>query len=150
MTQVPSDKLERPRPSREERDTPAGIVLPWEQSRFFSQLFIGEDEGKGLKHPPRASMKPTDSTTVDAFAEQLTVRLNTASQWPMQASFFLPRLGRVDISARREQGVLHVELDAEEERTRLWLGSARQRCQDRLSADLRQPIHLSVTASGCS
>lgn len=150
MTQVPPSKSERPRPARDERETSAGIVLPWEQGRFFSQLFRGEGEGegKGLQHSKRPSMASADQTQVEAFAEQLVPRFNTATQWPLQAAFFLPRLGRVDVSARREQGALHIELDAEREDTRLWLGRVRQHCQARLSTDLGRPIHLTIADSG--
>lgn len=150
MTQVPTSKPERPRPMREEREASVGSVLPWEQGRLFSQLFCsdGEGEGKGLRQTKHPSMACTDLAWVEAFAEQLVPRLNAATQWPLQAAFFLPRLGRVDVSARREQGAWHVELDAEQEGTRLWLGRVRQRCQERLSADLGRPMHLSIAESG--
>lgn len=150
MTQVPSSKPEPTRSPRDERETSTGIVLPLEQGRFFSQLFSGggEDEGKGLRQSKGPSMASADLTLVAAFAEQLVPRLNAATQWPLQAAFFLPRLGRVDVSARREQGALHLELDAEQEETRLWLGRVRQRCQERLSVDLGLSIHLSIAESG--
>ena len=152
MTQVPPSKPERPRPPRDEGETSVGSVLPWEQGRLFSQLFSGErereGEGKGLRQTKHPSMACTDLTQVGAFAEQLVPRLNVATQWPLQAAFFLPRLGRVDVTARREQGAWHVELDAEQEDARLWLGRVRQRCEERLSADLGRAVHLSVAESG--
>ena len=150
MTQVPSSKPERSRSLRDERESTPGTVLPWEQGRFFSQLFSGKGDGEGFSSFLGASMTQSDQALVEAFAEQLVPRLNAVSQWPLQAAFFLPRLGRVDVSARREQGAWHVELDAEEERVRAWLGGVRQRCQDRLSTDLRQPVYLSLAASGCA
>ena len=150
MTQVPPSKPERPRPPRDEGETSVGIVLPWEQGRLFSHLFSGEGEGegKGLSQTKRPSMACADLTQVGAFAEQLVPRLNVATQWPLQAAFFLPRLGRVDVTARREQGAWHVELDAEQEDARLWLGRVRQRCEERLSTDLGRAVHLSIAESG--
>ncbi len=150
MTQVPSSKPERSRSLRDERESTPGTVVPWEQGRFFSQLFSGEGDGEGFSSSLGASMTQADQALVEAFAEQLVPRLNAVSQWPLQAAFFLPRLGRVDVSARREQGAWHAELDAEEEHTRAWLGGVRQRCQDRLSTDLRQPVYLSLAASDCA
>ena len=149
MTQVPSSKPERPRPARDEREPSAGTVLPWEQGRLFSLLFAGESkgDGQGLSHSRRASIASSDLALVEAFTEQLVPRLHAATQWPLQAAFFLPRLGRIDVSARREQGAWHVELAAEEEPTQLWLGSVRQACQDRMSASLGVPIQLSLAAA---
>ena len=121
-----------------------------EQGRAFSQLFNGESNGEGFGSALNTSMTHADQALVEAFAEQLVPRLNAASQWPLHAAFFLPRLGRIDVSARREQGAWHIELDAEEERTRVWLGSARQHCQDRLSRELGQPVYLSLAASDCA
>lgn len=150
MTQVPSSKPERSRAPRDERESTPGTVLPWEQGRFFSQLFSGKGDAEGFSGSLGGSMTHADQALIESFAEQLVPRLYVASQWPLHAAFFLPRLGRVDVSARREQGAWHVELDAEEERTRVWLGGVRQRCQDRLCADLGQPVYLSLAASDCA
>ncbi|TFY86929.1 flagellar hook-length control protein FliK [Pseudomonas kairouanensis] len=143
MTQVASSKTERP--PRDERESGPGVVLPWEQQgRLFSQLFAGEGKREGSSRSLGAAKATADLALVEAFAEQLVPRLTTATQWPLQAAFFLPRLGRVDVSVRREQGAWHLEMAAEEERTRAWLGGLRQHCQDRLSADLGGPVHLSL------
>ncbi|TFY94986.1 flagellar hook-length control protein FliK [Pseudomonas nabeulensis] len=150
MTQVSSSKPERPRPARDERESTPGAVLPWEPGRFFSQLFGHEGGGEERGSSLRAPMTRSDQAQVEAFAEQLVSRLNTTTQWPLQAAFFLPRLGRVDVSVRHERGAWHVELDPEDAHARVWLGHVRQRCQDRLSADLRQPVYLSLTASNDS
>ncbi|KMT55289.1 type III secretion system HrpP C-terminal domain-containing protein [Pseudomonas fildesensis] len=149
MTQVPASKPERQRPSRDERESTPGTVLPWEQGRLFSQLFASEGDGEGFSRSLTRAVTYSDTAMVEAFTEQLVPRLNAAMQWPLQAAFFLPRLGRVDVSARREQDGLHLELDAEEERTREWLGGVRQRCQERLADALGLPVHLSLGESGC-
>jgi len=146
MTQVPSGKLERP--PREERESTPGAVLPWEQGRLFSQLFAGDGDEEGFGQSLTASKARSDLALFETFAEQLVPRLNAASQWPLQAAFFLPRLGRVDVSARREQGAWHIELDAQDERTRMWLVGVQQCCQHRLSADLGLPVHLSLATAG--
>lgn len=150
MTQVPSSKPERARPLRDERESTPGSVLPWDQGRMFAQLFTREGDGEGFGSSLSASMTHADLSLVEAFAEQLVPRLNAATQWPLQAAFFLPRLGRIDVSARREYGAWHIELDAQEERTRVWLGGMRQRCQDRLSNDLGQPVCLSLAVPDCA
>lgn len=143
MTQVASSKTERP--PRDERESLPGSVVPWDQQgRLFSQLFAGDGNREGSSRSLKASTVSTDLALFEAFAEQLVPRLNTATQWPLQAAFFLPRLGRVDVCARREQGAWYVEMAAEEERTRAWLGDLRQHCQDRLSAGLGLPVQLSL------
>lgn len=147
MSQVSSDKPERP--ARDTPEAPSAGPLPWEQGRFFAQLFVGEGGGQGASRSLGVPKGLADHASVEAFAEQLVPRLNANLQWPLQAAFFLPRLGRVDVSARCERGAWLVELEAEDERTRLWLGSVQQRCQDRLSAGLGAPVHLSLVAPGC-
>lgn len=87
MTQVPSSKPERSRSLRDERESTPGTVLPWEQGRFFSQLFSGKGDGEGFSSFLGASMTQSDQALVEAFAEQLVPRLNAASQWPLQAAF---------------------------------------------------------------
>lgn len=150
MTQVSSSKPERPRPARDERESTPGAVMPWEPGRLFSQLFGREGGGEERGSSLGRAMAHSDQAQVEAFAEQLVSRLNTTTQWPLQAAFFLPRLGRVDVSARHERGAWHVELDPEDAHARVWLGNVRQRCQDRLSANLRQPVYLSLAASSNS
>lgn len=149
MTQVPAGKPERPRPLRDEREATPGLVFLWEQGRLFANLCAGEGGGEGFGSSLHARQASADTAMVEAFAEQLVPRLNAASQWPLQAVFYLPRLGRIDVNVRREMGALQIELDPEEERTRSWLGDMRQRCEDRLSAELRRPVQVSVTLSGC-
>jgi hypothetical protein len=79
---------------------------------------------------------------IAAMTEQLAPRINAAVQWPLQAVLYLPRLGRINASVRREQGAWNVELDAEEERTARWLPGVRQHLEDGLAGALSQPVKV--------
>lgn len=149
MTQVPASPPERPRPLRDERESNAGLPLPWEPGRLFAQVSAEEGDAEGFSHALASPLSPGDLALIRAFAEQLVPRLNAANQWPLQATLFLPRLGRVEVTARREQGAWYVELEAEQERSRVWLAGMRQQGEDRLSADLGQPVYLSLAAPAC-
>ena len=148
MTQVSAKKTEPPPKTRDEREPSMGGVVPWEQGRLFSQLFIGdgEDAGFGSSLPTTQSVR--DRLMIEALTEQLGTRLNGATQWPLQAVFILPRMGRIKVSASRETNAWSLDLDAEEERTRLWLGGVRQRCEERLASELGVPVCLHLSAQG--
>jgi hypothetical protein len=80
---------------------------------------------------------------IEALAEQLAPRMQAASQWPLQAVLYLPRLGRINASVRREQ-------DAEEKATVRWLSGVRQQCEDRFAATLGQPVNLFLPNVSCA
>jgi len=82
------------------------------------------------------------------MAEQLAPRIQGASQWPLQARLYLPRLGRINASVRREQGAWNVELMAEEPHTAHWLPGVRQRLEDGLAAALAQPVQVHLVDAG--
>jgi hypothetical protein len=52
---------------------------------------------------------------------------------------YLPRLGRINASVRRERGAWAIELDAEHDATARWLSGVRQQCEDRLAASWGSP-----------
>jgi hypothetical protein len=87
---------------------------------------------------------------IEALAEQLAPRMQAASQWPLQAVLYLPRLGRINARVRREQGAWNVELDAEEKATVRWLSGVRQQCEDRFAATLGQPVSLFLPNVSCA
>jgi len=150
MTKVSVNKPERARlhEPREEREPGTGTIVPGELGRMFSQLFAGEDKGQGFASSMPATTAHTDAAMLEAFTEQLVPRLNAASQWPLQAAFFLPRLGRINVSARHEHGAWNIGLDAEEQRTKAWLTGVQQSCQDRLARAFGQPVDVQLIATG--
>ncbi|WP_340054299.1 type III secretion system HrpP C-terminal domain-containing protein [Pseudomonas sp. JAI120] len=87
---------------------------------------------------------------VEALTEQLAPRVQAGSQWPLQAVLYLPRLGRINASVRREQSAWSIELEAEHDATARWLSGVRQQCEDRFSAVLGLPVNLLVPSTGCA
>ena len=87
---------------------------------------------------------------IEALAEQLAPRIQATAQWPLQAVLYLPRLGRINASVRREQGAWAIELDAEHDATARWLSGVRQPCEDRLAGALGQPVSLLLPTVGCA
>jgi hypothetical protein len=153
MTQVSTNKPERARSRepRDEREPGVGTVLPWEQGRLFAQLFSAKgDDTSGFSSGLAQPAAHGDRALLEMFSEHLVPRLNAANQWPLHATLYLPRLGRINVSARREHGAWDIELEAEEERTSLWLAGVRQNCQDRLARALGQPVSLGLACAGSS
>ncbi|MDY0832537.1 type III secretion system HrpP C-terminal domain-containing protein [Pseudomonas sp. SED1] len=142
MTQVPVNKPERPREPREEREPGTGAFVSVEQRLLFTQLFTRDRDGGGYGSSRTALMAPTEALMIEAMTEQLAPRLQAATQWPLQAMLYLPRLGRINASVRREQGAWNVELTAEETHTAHWLPGVRQRLEDGLAGALAQPVHV--------
>ncbi|WP_419178905.1 type III secretion system HrpP C-terminal domain-containing protein [Pseudomonas trivialis] len=85
---------------------------------------------------------------IEALAEQLAPRLQAASQWPLQAVLYLPRLGRINASVRREQSAWSIDLEAEEEATARWLSGVRQQVEDRFTQTLGQTVSLQLAFVG--
>jgi len=146
MTQVPANKPERP--PRDEREPGTGGFVPLEQGLLFTRLFSRDHEGGGYGSSRTAMTAATETLMIDAMAEQLAPRIQGASQWPLQAMLYLPRLGRINASVRREQGAWNVELMAEEPHTAHWLPGVRQRLEDGLAAALAQPVQVHLVDAG--
>lgn len=148
MTQVSTKPAERPRTPRAEREPQATSVVLWEQGRCFAQLLADEEGGAGYG-AALGNMKAASATTlVQALTEQLVPRVLGAAQWPLQATLYLPRLGRINASVRREQGAWNIELDAELDATARWLKAVRQQCQERLAGALGLAVNLHLSNSG--
>ena len=79
---------------------------------------------------------------IEALAEQLAPRMQAALQWPLQAVLYLPRLGRINASVRREQSAWSIELEAQEDETARWLNGVRQQVEGRLTQTLGQTVSL--------
>jgi len=148
MTEVSNKPAERPRP-REPREEPGATAgVPVELGRFFAQLFTEERGGAGASLSGKKAS--AGIAHIDALAEQLAPRLQSASQWPLQAVLYLPRLGRINASVRREQGAWTIELEAEQHTTARWLSGVRQQCEGRFAVALGQPVNLLVPSVGCA
>ena len=144
MTQVANNPTERPRlrEPRDEREPGAAGVVPWEQGRLFARLFADEREGGGAGASLSAKKSAAGVAQIEALAEQLGPRVLAGSQWPLQAVLYLPRLGRINASVRREQGAWAIELEAEHDATARWLSGVRQQCEDRFAQTLGLPVNL--------
>ncbi|ARB25810.1 flagellar hook-length control protein FliK [Pseudomonas tolaasii] len=150
MTKVSGSPPKRPR-TREPRSDSARAnpsVVPWEHARVFAQLFDGSGDGAGSGASLTASKASAHIAMIQALTEQLVPRILGASQWPLVAVLYVPRLGRINTRVRREQGEWSVELAAEEESTAQWLGGVRQRFQDGLTQSLGAPVSVSLANTG--
>lgn len=150
MTQVPANKPERSRlrEPRDEREPGTGAVVAWEHGRLFAQLFGNDGEGSGYGSSLAGTPASTQIAMIHAMTEQLVPRIHAATQWPLQAVLYLPKLGRINASVRREQGAWNIELEAEEESTTRWLPGVRQRFQDGMAAALGQPVNVHLVEVG--
>jgi len=150
MTQVSNKPTERPRPSeaREEREHGSTGEVVWEPGRLFAQLFADNDEGFGSGASLSGVKTSTDAVMMQALAEQLAPRIQAGSHWPLQAVLYLPRLGRINASVRREQNAWTIELEAEHDATARWLSGVRQQCEERFSGELGRPVNLLLPAVG--
>ncbi|TFF10223.1 flagellar hook-length control protein FliK [Pseudomonas sp. BCA14] len=145
MTQVPADKVERSRPRelRDTREAGAGVVIPDEHGQLFRRLFVDEGEPKGYgSHAAAGRSAAAEIGMIQTLAEQLAPRIHGASQWPLEATLYLPRLGRIQARIRREHNTWNVELDAEHDTTTRWLSGVRQRCEDRIAQAVGEPVSL--------
>lgn len=150
MTKVSSSPPKRPRLREPRNETPRGHapVVPWEHARVFAQMFDDSGDGAGSGASLTAIKAPMHIAMIQALTEQLVPRILGGSQWPLVAVLYLPRLGRINTTVRRERGEWNIELAAEEEPTRQWLGGVRQRFEDGLEQSLGAPVSVSLTNAG--
>ncbi|EIK68102.1 type III secretion protein RspP [Pseudomonas synxantha BG33R] len=149
MTQVANKPTERPPlREREERESGAAGVVAWEQGRLFARLFAGDGEGAGTSASLSRKKSAAGIAMIEALAEQLTPRVLAGSQWPLQAVLYLPRLGRINASVRREQSGWAIGLEAEHDATARWLSGVRQQCEDRFTQALGLPVSLLLPSVG--
>lgn len=152
MTQVPTSKPERPRPREPRAEQEPGLsgVVFWEQGRLFAQLLDSDAEGAGYGTSASGVGVSADTLMIEALTTQLAPRIHGSAQWPLQAVLYLPRLGRINASVRREQGCWSIELEAEKEHAARWLVGVRQGCQDRLAEEMGQPVELHLVNVGAA
>jgi hypothetical protein len=82
---------------------------------------------------------------IDAFVEQLSPRLSGAAHQALQMLLHLPRLGRVHVTAsRNEDRGWKVSLAAEQDDTRERLSTGAVRCASALTERLGQPVSVTV------
>lgn len=150
MTQVVDKATEHTRVRESRDDCEAGGIggVPWEYRQLFARLFIDD----GGDHGARATMSGTKEISgvamITALTEQLVPRVMAGSQWPLQAVLYLPRLGRINASVRREQNAWGIELDAEQDTTARWLSGVSQACELQLARALGQPVSLRLPHVG--
>ncbi len=125
-------------------------VVPSEQGRLFAQLLGSDADGGGYGTAASGTAASADILMIEALTAQLAPRILGSSQWPLQAVLYLPRLGRINASVRRERGVWNIELAAEQELTARWLGGVRQGCQERLAGAMGQPVDLQLVDVGAA
>jgi hypothetical protein len=152
MTQVSNKPTERARQRepREEREPGATTGMTVDLGRLFAQLFTEEGGGTGAGASLSGKKASAGIALIEALTEQLAPRVQAASQWPLQAVLYLPRLGRINASVRREQGAWTVELEAEQSATARWLSGVRQQCEDRFAGALGLPVSLLLPSVGCA
>ncbi|CRM88879.1 hypothetical protein [Pseudomonas sp. 22 E 5] len=150
MTQVSDKPAERPRPrdAREEREPGMAGVVPTELTRLFSQLWADDGDGSGAGTQLSGTKALGGAAMIEALAEQLAPRMQAALQWPLQAVLYLPRLGRINASVRREQSAWSIELEAQEDETARWLNGVRQQVEGRLTQTLGQTVSLRLPTVG--
>ncbi|WP_339468325.1 type III secretion system HrpP C-terminal domain-containing protein [Pseudomonas sp. EL_65y_Pfl1_R83] len=150
MTQVSDKPAERPRlrETHEERESGIAGVVPAELTRLFAQFWAYDGDGSGAGTSLSGTKGVEGAAMIEALAEQLAPRLQAASQWPLQAVLYLPRLGRINASVRREQGAWSIDLEAEEEATARWLSSVRQQVEGRFTQTLGRPASVLMANVG--
>lgn len=152
MNQVSTTPPERPRQREHERQNehepgPVGAV-PWEHGRLFAQLFGDVDPGAGTRGGLSDAKASMTASMIEALTDQLAPRVLGSTQWPLQAVLYLPRLGRINASVRREQNVWGIDLQAEDDATARWLSGMRYQCEGRFAAALGQSVSLSIPNVG--
>ena len=140
MTQVSVNRPERQR----QREPEVSGLVPWEQRQLFTQLLEDDGQLAGLGASLAGIKASGDVAMVEALTEHLASRLHGVSQWPLMAVLYVPRLGRINSSIRREQGAWTIDLEAEQEATAHWLRGVRQPCERRLATSLGQSVRLHV------
>lgn len=136
MNSPPVTQPERPREPPAERVPRGEGAITWEHGRLFARYVAGGGERPKAGH--------ADDGLFVSLSDQLALRLCDPSQSPLQAVLYLPRLGRIHLSARRELATWDIALRAEEAPTSRWLVGARAGCEDRLARALGQPVRVQV------
>ncbi|MGU3308248.1 type III secretion system HrpP C-terminal domain-containing protein [Pseudomonas sp. M5A4_2d] len=150
MTKVSTSPPKRPRPRAPRNDLAQGnaLAVPWEHVRLFTQLFDDSGDRRGGGASLAGRKASTQVAMIEALTEQLAPRVLGASQWPLVAVLYLPRLGRINTTVRREPGAWSIELAAEEASTAHWLDGVRQRFQEGLEQSMGVPVSLSLASVG--
>ncbi|MBP1144318.1 MULTISPECIES: type III secretion system HrpP C-terminal domain-containing protein [Pseudomonas] len=155
-----NNEPERPReaPSREAGKTRHGESERLADGLFFEQLLAppGGMNGQGQGGSRGQSfMGQTDTAGLAGFAgwnqlvDDLAMRLPSGSGQSLQATLFMPNLGRIGLNARnRSPRGWDIDLDCAEAHAAEHLRQQHTRCQDDLSRALCQPVNLSVRHEG--
>ncbi|MGR3888411.1 type III secretion system HrpP C-terminal domain-containing protein [Pseudomonas sp. 1152_12] len=149
MKRLPLSRFNRPRMREQREDRERGIeaVVPWVHVHLFTQFFAKDDGPAGYASRLPARSAGADKVMIEALTEQLALRVQGVTQWPLLAVLYLPRLGRINASVQRQPGAWNIELEAEEPRTADWLGTVKKRYQDRLAEALGQPVDIHIKSA---
>lgn len=103
--------------------------------------FAGQAEGMGA----------AGFAAWNQLVDDLAMRLPAGSGQSLQATLFMPNLGRIGLNARnRSPKGWDIDLDCAEAHAAEHLRQHHPRCQDDLSRALSQPVNLSVRHRGCA
>ncbi|OZO06301.1 hypothetical protein B7453_01155 [Pseudomonas sp. IB20] len=150
MKRLPVSRFNRPRmrETREDREAGVEAVVPWVHVQLFTQIFAKDDGQGGYASRLPTKSAAADKVMLEALTEQLALRVQGVTQWPLLAVLYVPRLGRINASVQRQPGAWNIELEAEEQRTADWLGTVKKRYQDRLVEALGQPVDIHIKSAG--
>lgn len=150
MKRLPVSRFNRPRMRelKDDREIGTEAVVPSVYVHLFTQIFARDDGQGGYVSRLPAQSAAADKIMVEALAEQMALRVQGVTQWPLVAVLYLPRLGRINASVQRQPGAWNIELEAEESRSANWLGTVQKRCQDRLVEALGQPVDIHIKSAG--
>lgn len=139
---VSKPERQRAREFQSDREASVGHVVPGEYGRLFAQYVADTGAEGGYASVLSGRLENSDVETIDALFEQLQWRLNDVSQWPLQMSLYLPRLGRINVRASQACQSWDIDLEAQESKTSVWLAGVRKNCEDRLSREFDLPVSL--------
>ena len=151
------------RPARDAARARHGESERTADSLFFQQLLMplggiggmgGQGQGGSGGSAFTAQTEGAGSagfTAWNQLVDDLAVRLPPGTGQALQATLFMPNLGRIGMNARsRSPRGWDIELDCAEAHAAEHLRQNHSRCQDDLSRALSQPVDLSVRHRGCA
>ncbi|WLG62472.1 type III secretion system HrpP C-terminal domain-containing protein [Pseudomonas sp. FP1762] len=156
------NELDRPRETsaRDSGKTRHGDSERMADGLFFQQLLAplggmggqGQGGSRGQSSAGQADgMGTAGFTAWNQLVDDLTMRLPAGTGQSLQATLFMPNLGRIGLNARnRSPRGWDIDLDCAETHAAEHLRQNHPRCQDDLSRALCQPVNLSVRHRGCA
>jgi hypothetical protein len=148
------------RPARDSTRVRHGESERMADGLFFQQLLAplggmgGQEQGSSGGSRFAAPTEGTGSAALTGWnqlVDDLAVRLPPGAGQALQATLFMPNLGRIGMNARsRSPRGWDIELDCAEAHAAEHLRQNHARCQGDLSRALSQPVDLTVQHRGCA